>query len=457
MTYQERLRQNISTRAKIIAVLTLVQSGQSLSALLDGLLSAVPAQDKGFAHELTLGTLRQWWALCRVSESLVEGEIDDVVLSALNVGLYQLLYLQTPDYATIFATVEALKELGEPRAGGLVNAILRKVAKTPAKFAKKVQKNHSLPNWLAKTLKQDWAEYYDALGQTLRTSAPIFVRANVSKISHDEYKNLLINQGFEFDEVAIDTQVFDKEYTTQAFKIHQGNVQNLPKFDDGFVAVQDLHAQISAAIIDGVMARLSKNSLQLLDACTAPAGKLTHWLAHLQAFHVKHGDYQMTAIDSDEKRLVRVFDNVERLGFGELLGKNLTIKTADATTFTSDKPFDVVVLDAPCTATGVIRRHPDIALLRSELDVIQTADLQEKILENLWQSVADGGYLLYITCSILKQENEAQLEKFLAKHADAAEIKLDGDWGIAQTIGRQILPVLNGGDGFYYALLHKRS
>ena len=163
----------------------------------------------------------------------------------------------------------------------------------------------------------------------------------------------------------------------------------------------------------------------------------------------------MTAIDSDSTRLERAFDNIERLGFAHLLGSQLKVQTADGTIFGTDTPFDVIMLDAPCSATGVIRRHPDISLLRSEDDIAQVVALQAQILHNLWQTLAQGGFLLYITCSILKAENSEQIAKFLASHTDAKEILLDGDWGIPQTHGRQCLPVANGGDGFYYALLQK--
>lgn len=457
--FAKRLKSNkLSTRAKVILTLEYVQQGHSLSVLLDTLLQAVEPRDRAFAHELTLGTLRQWWAMCRIHESLVQEPITDkAVLVALNSGLYQLLYLQTPDYASISQTVEAIKLLDKAYASGLINAILRKVATNPAKFLKKINKHHSLPNFLAKQLKQDWAEYYQELGQVLRTPAPIFVRANTAKISHKNYLTKLDDVG----PMALHSQIiFDDKNTqeciTNAIKVSDSRVQQLAGFADGEVVVQDVHAQLSGALIAAVMQQL-KGPLNLLDACTAPAGKLTHWLAYLcnDDANTKTA-FQLTAIDNDEMRLARVYENLQRLGFDGLLGNKLFVQNADATTFKNQQPFDVIMLDVPCSATGVIRRHPDIGLLRTAEDIERIVKLQAQILDNLWQSLAQGGYFLYITCSILKAENESQMLSFLQRHQDAHEITITGDWGIAQQVGRQCLPQFAGGDGFYYALLQKR-
>ncbi|TWV82508.1 transcription antitermination factor NusB [Moraxella sp. VT-16-12] len=454
------MNHNLSVRAKIILTLEKINQGQSLSVLLDPLLNSLKDNEKGFAHELLLGTLRQWWALSRIGESLIKQPPSDMgVICALNMGLYELLYMHTPDYAVINETLNAVKAVNKPYGVGLINAILRKVADKKDKFAKKVQKNHSLPNHLAKQLKQDWAENYETLGQVLRTPAPIFVRANTAKISHDDYIKQLTNVA-DVQEVTLDGKIdFDntsQTYTTQAIKLSGGQMANLTGFDDGLITVQDLHAQLSGAIVSSVMSQFDKPVPNLLDACTAPAGKLTHWLAKLTdgTLGVGH-DFALTAIDNDKNRLKRVYDNIDRLGFAHLLDDKLFVKVADATTLNGDTPFDVVMLDAPCSATGVIRRHPDINLLRTPADIEKVVALQAVILDNLWSLVAQGGFLLYITCSVLKAENETQMTNFLARHHDATEIKLYGDWGLPQNVGRQCLPQMDGGDGFYYALVRK--
>ena len=444
----------LNTRAKVIATLEKIQQGQSLASLLDPLLQDVGDKDKGFAHELLLGTLRQWWALSRIGESLIEKEVTDKgVWAGLNVGLYQLLYMDTPDYASINDTVEAVKQLEKGYGAGLINAILRKVQKNPAKFAKKIAKNHSLPNWLAKELKQDWAgdseNWYDDLGQALRQSAPIFLRINAKFTTLDDYTTLLKNQDIGFELVNIGVK------NEQTILLNDNvKIGDLPHFADGWVSVQDRHAQISAHLLASLA---FDKPLNVLDACTAPGGKLAHLLELSQKnmFHVEQFNIdKITALDNDKKRLERVSQNLERL---QLSADNVSLVCDDATTFTA-LPFDVIVLDAPCTATGVIRRHPDIALLRTQNDVMQTVDLQAKILANCWQNLAKNGVLLYVTCSVLKAENETQIGSFLAKNDDAKVIDftLNLPNQIKRDVGYQCLPLNeNDGDGFYYALLQK--
>lgn len=451
-TKQLQTRQ-LSPRAKVIALLVQIQTGKSLATLMPTLLAtgAVPDKDKAFVHELLLGTLRQWWALCRIIDSLADSEIyDDTAKAGLAVGLYQLLFMGVPDYAAIFDTVEALKQLGKERFASLCNAILRKVAKNPQKFAKKASKNHSLPNWLAKRLKQDWGEYYADMGQTLRQSAPIFLRVNTSFTTVDDYVNLLAQQGIAFEKVATGFvgNATDNSVFSSALRLMDNvKITDLPHFADGWVSVQDLHAQLSAQILTS----LTLKKATVLDACTAPGGKLAHLL---ELFHVEQCT-QLIALDNDQTRLNRVKDNLERL---QLQDGRVKLVCDDATTFCSDKPFDLIVLDAPCTATGVIRRHPDINLLRTDDDVAQTTALQNAILTNCWQNLADNGYLLYITCSLLKAENERQIQAFLAcePNAVAVEFILTLPNQIKQDVGYQCLPLdINDGDGFYYALLQK--
>lgn len=439
----------LSSRAKVILVIEEILHGKSLSILLDELLVGVDEQNRSFVHELTLGTLRHWWALSRIHESLIEkAPTDHGVVAALNIGLYQLLYMNTAHYAAINDTVESLKSLDKGYGAGLVNAVLRKVQKSAAKYQKKVQKNHSLPNWLAKQLKQDWTEYYDKLGVNLRYPAPIFLRVNTRKISTADYSQLLINQN-----IAHTLMPLGLVDATTIRLDEQMRITALPHFADGYASVQDMHAQLTAYLLADYLPKSTDDTpdnhpKRVLDMCCAPGGKTAQLL---EMFHMKH----LTAIDNDAHRLKRVHENLSRLG---LDGARVSIVTADGMTWQADEPFDVVVLDAPCTATGVIRRHPDIALLRSADDVINTAELQRQILENTWRQLKTGGVLLYVTCSILKVENEQQLSSFLANHSDAKAVPftLNLPNQIAQSVGYQCLPIdAQGGDGFYYALLEK--
>lgn len=491
---------NGSVRVRVIRTLLAIQNGQSLSSVLDPLLNSLHDGDKGFAHALLLTTLRQWHALARLLDSLADNPIDEIeVRTTIQVGLVQLLYLEVADHAAIHETVEAAKEIEFAHATGLINAILRKVAKNPNKFSKKCNKNHSLPNWLAYQLKQDWSEQYDDLTQGLRQVAPMFLRVNTAVTSIDGYQKELYSAEVDADLVELTSgltlaQSSESVLSTKALRLHQSTgVGALPQFAEGAASVQDLHAQLAAPLIHkALMNKVSTDNdstnLHILDACAAPGGKLAHWLELLNSdeqsalFHVKQdnaatvsatSNIQLTAIDNEAPRIERIYENLQRLSFtqqdlkqSEKANIELNIVCADATRWQSaakDKDeavFDAILLDSPCTATGVIRRHPDISILRTEEDVAQTAVLQADILHNLWPQLKAGGYLLYVTCSILKQENVEQMQDFISHHNDAVAIEFteDCNWGIAQAVGRQCLPIDSvSGDGFYYALLQKAA
>ncbi|WP_201618312.1 transcription antitermination factor NusB [Psychrobacter urativorans] len=493
-----------SVRVRVIRTLLAIQNGQSLSSVLDPLLNSLHEGDKGFAHALLLTTLRQWYALERLLDTLADNNIDEIeVRTTIQVGLTQLLYLEVADHAAIHETVEAVKEIDFAHASGLVNAILRKVVKNTNKFRKKCDKNHSLPNWLAYQLKQDWSEEYPALTQGLRQPAPMFLRVNTTINTVDAYQDSLVEADVSAELVELVSELrlptaanTAATITTQSLRLEQTTaVAGLPSFAEGAASVQDMHAQLAAPLINQALINkvtTDKNNsdannteLHILDACAAPGGKLAHWLDLLNAdnqsslFHVEQKDsiddktdsagsraIKLTAIDNEAPRIGRIHENLERLHLEHSEQIKLNIVCADATrwqgidkkTNKNDPVFDAILLDSPCTATGVIRRHPDISLLRAEEDVDQTASLQEEILDNLWPQVKVGGYLLYVTCSILKQENVQQMQAFLSHHTDAAAIEFTEacSWGIAQEVGRQCLPIdSESGDGFYYALLHK--
>ncbi|AGP50115.1 rRNA methyltransferase [Psychrobacter sp. G] len=502
---------NGSVRVRVIRTLLAIQNGQSLASVLDPLLNSLHDGDKGFAHALLLTTLRQWYALERLLDSLADNSIDEKeVRTTIQVGLTQLLYLQVADHAAIHETVEAAKEIEFAHATGLINAILRKVAKNPSKFRKKCDKKHSLPNWLAYQLKQDWSEEYDDLMQGLRQPAPMFLRVNTAVTSVEDYQQALVEFEIEADLVEL-TSGFNlpnssdtatsNSILTKGLRLHQSTAVNaLPQFAEGAASVQDMHAQLAAPLIHSALLNklsvknddadgdidTSNNEIRILDACAAPGGKLAHWLELISSdeqsplFHVKQNDefvslvskVKLTAIDNEAPRIERIYDNLQRLNLSQhdlqQAEKNieLNIVCADATTWQgagkkkSKLVFDAILLDSPCTATGVIRRHPDISILRTEEDVEQTALLQADILHNLWPQLKVGGYLLYVTCSILKQENVEQMQDFMTHYNNVAAVEFSDDcnWGIEQAIGRQCLPIdSKSGDGFYYALLHKTA
>lgn len=505
-----------NTRTQVIKTLINVQQGLSLSNMLDGLLSEVDEDSKSFTHNLLMTTLRHWHATARLVDSLADKPIDEVeVRTTIQVGITQLIYLEVADHASIFETVESVKQLGFERASGLVNAILRKVAKNPAKYRKQCDKKHSLPNWLAKQLKQDWREQYDALCKGLRTTAPMFLRTNARQTSVAEYADKLAEVGINAEIMDLTTQLAgvelagveedgkngNNEFHVKPIRLAQSQaVAKLPNFDTGMVSVQDAHASIAGgmvkAIADDMLAKQPKQNLHILDACTAPSGKLAHCLEQFDSnqitpvtqqkigtdkdgndkFKSEHAnppaELTFTAIDSEASRLQRSRETLARIG----LTDEALLICADATNWQANpddaQQFDIILLDAPCTATGVMRRHPDIGLLRQEDDVEQTVTLQKQILQNMWQQLKPNGVLIYATCSILKDENETQMLAFLADYKDATEMPITGNWGIEQAVGRQCLPLINSafdaqnpegqspeaqiaGDGFYYAVLKK--
>lgn len=434
----------LSTRAAVIKTLVAIQQGTSLASLRDDLLATVPEQDNGFANELLLGTLRQWFALSRISGTLSNYPIDNHgVLAGLHIGMYQLLYMRVADHAAISETVEAIKQVGEANAAGLVNAILRKVQTKQSKWQKKVVSKHSLPNWLAKQLKQDWSAEYDDLTQNLRQTAPLFLRVNQRQTTQSDYLALL-------QQADIQAQAMDKHGICVLDNVR---ITQLPLFESGGFSVQDINAQKTVALFSDL------TNKTVLDACAAPGGKTAHLLE-------SHDVACLTALDNDANRLLLVGENLERLDLLTVTD-DLQILCADATKAKdwgrqtkAKTQFDAILIDAPCTATGVIRRHPDIALLRTEADVAKTADLQARILDNLWQHLKVGGELVYVTCSLLKSENTEQIANFLSRTQDAKEEKIHADWGVEQPHGRQCLPIqtLNDekqGDGFYFAKLIK--
>ncbi len=422
-------------RAHVVTCLLAVQQGKSLSSFLHRELNQVEGRDRALFHELLLGTLRQWYALKSISLPLLVKPLDNAkVETCLYLGIYQLLATRIPPHAAISETVDAAKQLGFESMSGVVNAILRRVSRETEAFQAALAEAHGLPSWMFKRLKKDWPEQLPALFHNLKQVAPLTIRVNQRQISRDEYLAQILELGVEAHAcpISADGIILDQN----------GHIPDLLGFEEGWFSVQDEHAQLATQLLPD----LSQKTV--LDACAAPGGKTAHLL---ERFDLK----KLYALDNDEKRLERLFDNVDRLQLHQ--DQDIEVITADACTWQAPEALDCIVLDAPCSATGVIRRHPDIRLLRQTTDIPKTVELQQQILAHLWQQLKAGGVMLYITCSILKAENEQQMQHFFAAHADAEEIKIQADWGIEQIHGRQLLPEPGRGDGFYYCLISKRA
>jgi 16S rRNA (cytosine967-C5)-methyltransferase len=425
---------DLNLRAQVVKTLLAVQNGQSLQSVLAQQMNIVSDKDRALFHELVLGCLRQWYALKQLTLPLLSKPLDNqVVETCLYLGLYQLLCTRVAAHAAISETVEAAKQLGMGSLSGLINAILRRATRETEQFYDVLEQATNLPSWLSKRLKKDWGEQFDELSYELKQIAPLTLRVNTRQVSRDEYLDILEDEGIdahrcEISEVGI---VMDESL----------HVPSLPGFEAGGFSVQDEHAQLCATLLPNLDGKF------VIDACAAPGGKTAHILEKFQP-------KKLIALDQDEKRLKRVVENLDRL---VLDGKHVEIKTADAVTYTAPELADCIVLDAPCTAVGVMRRHPDIRLLRQSGDIAKTVVLQKQILENMWQQLKVGGTLLYITCSILKAENEQQMVEFFANHADAQEVKIEADWGMEQIHGRQLFPKVGYGDGFFYCRIEKTA
>lgn len=423
---------DLNLRAQVVSTLLKVQQGQSLSGILHQQLNDIPDRDRALFHELVLGTLRQWFALKAITLPLLTKPLNnETVESCLYLGLYQVLCTRIPAHAAISETVTATKQLGFHALSGIVNAILRRATRETDAFQSQLQQAHGLPSWLYKRLKRDWPAQLDDLCQQLKHTAPLTLRINQRQIGRDAYLLKLQAQSIQARACAWSDVGIVIEQSVQ--------ITELPGYQQGRFSVQDEHAQLCASLLHDLDQKI------VLDACAAPGGKTAHLL---EAFKPE----QLIALDHDAKRLLRVSENISRL---QLDASRLEILAADATTWQAPDVLDCIVLDAPCSAIGVLRRHPDIRLLRQSTDIAQTVALQQQILKNLWPQLKVGGTLLYITCSILKPENEQQMQAFFAEHANASELKIEADWGIEQAYGRQLLPTSGQGDGFYYCRIKK--
>ena len=384
-----------------------------------------------FAKSLIYGTLRFYHHLNDIVTPRIHNPLEKKNLDLhclLLLGAYQLLHSTTPTHAAINETVAVADIIAKSWAKGFINAILRGVDREREKIL--ASEHFSHPTWLNKKLKQDHLDHYQNILRENNKQAPMTLRVHPS-ITREDYQVQLTNVG-----------INSKPCPTakQALILNDAiNVSQLPGFSEGSCYVQDASAQLAAQILAPESGEL------ILDACCAPGGKTTH-LAELCT------DAHIVAIDSDRSRLTRVKENIERFQLN-----NITVKQGDAhdKAWWDGQLFDKILLDAPCSATGVIRRHPDIKLLRKPRDITQLSEIQASILDNLWGCLKPGGALLYATCSVLKSENEKQIVLFLKRTNDAKHEVIDLDWGMGE-VGKQQLPSREF-DGFYYAKLIKTN
>jgi len=297
---------------------------------------------------------------------------------------------------------------------------------------KKTDYLYSHPYWLIKRLKQAWPEHWQQVCAANNERAPMSLRVNAQRNSRDDYLQQL---------TAADISASNCPHSVYGIKLEKpANVETLPGFGDGLCSVQDEAAQLAATLLQ------LEPGQHVLDACAAPGGKTCH-LRELEPQLAS-----LTALELDAERATRIHQNLERL---QLNAKVVEGDASQPEQWWDQQHYDRILLDAPCSATGVIRRHPDIKLLRHDEDIAALAELQLQILSALWPLLKPRGILLYATCSVLPDENEQVLEKFLSQHSDVEILPIDADWGLAGPAGRQLFPQPQGHDGFYYARIQK--
>ncbi|MEO1244986.1 MAG: 16S rRNA (cytosine(967)-C(5))-methyltransferase RsmB [Pseudomonadota bacterium] len=429
------------------AVHAVVAEGRSLDAALRDSEAGFSPDELPLLRYLAFGAVRQHFRIRGWLRVLLKRPVkrrDRVIESLIALGLFQLTGSRIPDHAVVSETVEAARVLRLKPYAGLVNAVLRRFRREGLANAEaaddEARCNH--PQWIIDRLRDDWREDAAAVLAANDERAPMWLRVNPMRQAADEYQRRLSAAGLSF--VAL-------EGLPQAVRLEEAvPVAELPGFAVGDVSVQDGAAQIPAAWL------LRDGGRRILDACAAPGGKTAHLL------ELAEPDATLDAVDIDPARLDAVRANLDRLLLNAPGRVSLhAASAADTGVWWDGQPYDRILLDAPCSASGVIRRHPDIKLLRRDSDIAALARVQEELLERLWPTLTPGGLLLYVTCSVFSAENERVVERFLRRIPDAEPAKLLPNNNISALMrergtGYQLLPGTRGLDGFFYAAITKR-
>jgi len=435
-----------SARQVAIEVISniLLQQG-SLSTQLARHQLDVASEHIPLLKELCFGVCRQYPKLNSIALHLLEHpfeEKDTDLYATLLLGLYQLTYMNTPDHAAVNESVEACRLLNKDWATKLMNAVLRRYQREADDIVElleampSIEYNH--PKWLVKRLNKHWPDQLEEIIEASNTHPPMCIRVNESRVSRETYKATLMEKGIKSTE---------GEFSSAALYLRNAvRVTELPNFEDGFVSVQDEAAQLSAYILS------PQAGDKILDACAAPGGKTGHLLE-------KADNVELTAVELEPWRMEKIESNLERLSYS---AKLICADAGELDTWWDGEHFDKILLDVPCSATGVIRRNPDIKINRKPADIDEMVSIQREILDSVWTTLKPGGFMLYATCSLMPEENELQIQRFLEDQKDATDVPLNTlaadfalDWGIPVSHGRQLFPSLESHDGFYYCLLKK--
>ena len=431
-------------RAAAAQAVQAVWRGRSLDVALPNALAALPAtlaREHAVIQEMTYGALRWHFQLLPLVRSFIQKPFQDKdadVEALLVVGFYQLLHMRVAAHAAVNETVEAVTVLKKDWAKPMLNAVLRRVTREDAVLRARIAADEILelaqPAWMIAQLKQDWPKDWRAIAQANNARAPLSLRVHAGKTTRAAYLQELAQAGL----VAQPVEHIDSAVVLET----PVAVEILPGFRNGVVSVQDAAAQLAALLLD------ARPGERVLDACAAPGGKAAHVLERTP-------QADLTALDIDARRLERISENFARLGLTGTVVQGDATRPAD---WWDGRPFDRILLDAPCSAAGVIRRHPDIRLHRQPADIEQLAVSQLRLLNALWPLLGASGKLLYVTCSIFPKENQQVLMRFLAQRPDARVVTLTHPALAAarpDAMGFQILTGTQNLDGFYYASIEK--
>ncbi len=414
-----------------------LRDGKSLDTASEAILTNLlnpDTRDLSLYNELIRGTCRWFLALRPMIKPYLRKpfKLKNLDLEIILIlGLYQILFMRIEDHAAVNESVKLARDIKKDWATGLVNAVLRRAIKEGIDIAQ-AQHMVSYPEWMQRKIAEDWPQHYPDIAWAGNQRAPLTLRVDLCRNSIKAMIAVLREQG---------TNAIQHEIVESAMTLEKPcDISTLDVFNSGLVSVQDAAAQLAAGILD------CKPGMRVLDACAAPGGKMIHLLEYSE-------DLDLVALDIDAPRLQKIEQNLKRIG------RHAQLVCGDAAapaTWHDGKQFDRILADVPCSGSGVIRRHPDIKLLRRASDISQLVERQKKIISALWSLLKPGGLLLYSTCSIFKDENERQIEWFVENHDNCMEQSLKlVKWGEESSFGRQILPGEHDMDGFFYACLQK--
>jgi 16S rRNA (cytosine967-C5)-methyltransferase len=423
---------NNNARATAASLLHRVAfDGRSLDVALGN--ENLPERDRPLIQELVFGSVRHYYSL---SAEIASGLItplkprDSIVHCLLVVGAYQLRHTRIPPYASVSETVDACRQIARPWARGLINQVLRRLASSQAPAPADDETCWDHPAWLVEMIRADYPEDWQGILHASLSRAPLTLRVDLQRMTRSDYIDLLSGQGVSAHTSGSEATLVLGTPVPAA---------SLPGFRAGTVSVQDEGAQHAAVLLAPAAGD------HILDACAAPGGKAIHLLERAPKM-------DLVALERDHDRCELVRQEYRRRGYD-----GQPVLQGDATTqqWWDGRPFNRILLDAPCSGTGTLRRHPDIKLLKRATDIPRYRETQGQLLANLWQTLARGGRMLYCTCSVLSAENDVVVGNFLTGTDDATVETILADWGVATRYGRQLLPAIDGPDGFYYSMLVK--